>query len=489
MPAGTDRASHDDLAFLAIDNSTFPEQFAAVLLLDHVPRGGPERLVRLLAERIPNVPRLRQRLLRTPPGAGRPIWTDDPRFDLRRHVRHQNCPPPADEPALLELAVSAVTTPLPRDRPLWSALLVTGLADGTAALVIVLHHALADGIGGLTVLANLLREPAADALDIFPRPRPSAWLLVREAAVSRLRGLPHTGRTWRRLRSSLAAGGGLRPAPVTDCSLLRRTGPRRAVRVVRADLAAVRDAAHRGGGTVNDAVLAVVTGALRRVLAARGETVDEMAVAVPVAGRRSGPAEIGNQIAPLLVRAPVTGALAQRIPAIAATTRATKATASQPPPTALLGPVFRAAAALGGYRWFMRRQRRMHTLVSNVRGPDRLLTLAGATITGMVPVATGESGNVTVSFDVLSYAGTLVITAITDPDTFADLPALVDALRTEISLLGADPPAGRGGDHIWSGAAIPSRSRPWASTRAVRSQSTSRLARTSSSARSTGQCS
>jgi diacylglycerol O-acyltransferase len=86
--------------------------------------------------------------------------------------------------------------------------------------------------------------------------------------------------------------------------------------------------------------------------------------------------------------------------------------------------LFRAAAALGAYRWYLRHQRRIHTLVSHVRGPDRPLTLAGAAVTGIIPVAVGEAGKLTVSFTVVSYAGTVAITVVADPDRVADLAAL-----------------------------------------------------------------
>ena len=91
--------------------------------------------------------------------AGRP-WADDPAFDLRHHVRQLPCPPPGDQRALLAVAAAVTGEPLPRSRPLWSATFVTGLADGSTGLVIVMNHVLADGIGGLAVLARLVDEIA-----------------------------------------------------------------------------------------------------------------------------------------------------------------------------------------------------------------------------------------------------------------------------------------------------------------------------------------
>jgi len=159
-----------------------------------------------------------------------------------------------------------------------------------------------------------------------------------------------------------------------------------------------------------------------------------------VAGRRSASAaQLGNQVAPMLVTVPVTGAPEQRLRQVAAAVRAGKAMATGPPPIAVLGPLFRVAAALGAYRWYLNHQHRLHTLVSSVRGPDRPVTFGGATVTAVIPVAVAGAGNLTATFDVLSYAGTVTITAIADPDHFPDLPALTDGLRAELALLtGAD---------------------------------------------------
>jgi hypothetical protein len=315
---------------------------------------------------------------------------------------------------------------------------VTGLADDAVALVLVLHHVLADGVGGLAVLANLADHPAdhpGEGRSLPARP-PSARRLAADAMAARLRALSHAPAAWRDLRPSMAAGGGLTPVRAAACSLIQPTGPRRRLGVVQADLAAVRATAHRDGGTVNDAVLTAVAGALRRLLAGRGESVETFAVAVPVAGRRAAStSQLGNQVAPLLVAVPGSGDVAHRVARVGAAVRAGRASASGPPPIAVLGPVFRAAAALGGYRWYMRHQHRIHTLVSHVRGPDQPIAIAGATVETIIPVAVGEAGNTTVCFTVLSYAGTLTVTAVADPDHIPDLPALTDALRAEFASL------------------------------------------------------
>lgn len=134
---------------------------AAILLLDTGSGLNPAAVRAAIADRIRMVPRLRQRFLPAPFGCGRPYWVDDPDFDICNHFRHVSCPVPGYEAALLDIAADTVSHRLPACRPLWSATLVTGLADGGAALIVVLHHVIADGMGGLAVLAPSACGPHA----------------------------------------------------------------------------------------------------------------------------------------------------------------------------------------------------------------------------------------------------------------------------------------------------------------------------------------
>lgn len=435
-----DRVSPTDLAFLAMDTGEIPEQFGVILLLDQVAGFDFARARQLITERIQAVPRLRQVLIRVPVGCGGPIWVDDDGFDIRTHVRAVACPAPGDERALLDTAHSVIATPLPRTAPLWFAVFVTDLADGRVALVLVLHHVLADGVGGLAVLTHLVDRGAsavtASIVDVsFPRPRPTANALAIEGFQRRLRALRRIRVNWRLLRASLATGGGLRPPRATPCSLIQQTGTRRRLAVTRADAARLRAAARQYGATTNDAVLVAVAGALRRVLLARGDLVDTFAIAVPVSGRRNGRAALGNIVSPMLVAVPATGSVGQRLKQVASQVRAHKESATGPPPIALLGWLFRPLATHGVYRWYMAHQHRLHTLVSHVRGPDEPITFGGSPISSAIPVALAAGGNITVYFDVLSYAGTLTVTAIVDPDRFPDLGTLTNGLRAELDLI------------------------------------------------------
>ena len=248
--------------------------------------------------------------------------------------------------------------------------------------------------------------------------------------------MPHTVRS---LRRWLRAAGGSRPDPAAACTLIGTVGSRRRYEVLRAETASLQALAHRHGATVNDAVLLAVTAALNDLLATRHEAVDPVAIGVPVSTRRSATVEqLGNQVAPILIAAPVTGDLPERLERIAAAVRTGRAAATQPPPAAI-ATVMWWASRLGLLHRYMSRQRRMHTMVSSLHGPDRQITLGGSAVVSIVPLVSAETGNVRVSFDVLSYAGTVTITAVADPDTVPDLPDLTTALRTELAALAKTP--------------------------------------------------
>ena len=435
--ASIERTSPTDLMQLASDLPGSPMQVAAILVL------GAGQAVHLAAvrdaidHRIQAVPRLRQCLIRAPFGGGRPVWADDPDFDIRDHVNAVDCPAPGDENAVLDVVAATLTRRLPRNRPLWSATLITSLSGGRAALVVTLHHVLADGIGGLAVLARLVDGASTRPDTAFPRPLPSRRALLLDAAGTRLRAVNHLPAKARQLRSAIAelATGGV--AGPSRSSLNRPIGAHRSLAVARTDLASVQRVVHAHGATVNDVVLTAVTGALRTVLRHRGENADRFVISVPVAARRSaGAGHLGNEVGVMTVPVTATGDPHQRLVVIARSTRVRRP-ATPSASAALLGPVFRTLAWLGVYRWFVNRQHLVSTMVTNLHGPDVRLSFLAAPITEIIPV-TPITGNVTVAFAVLSYAGTLVITVTADPRRCPDLPVLLAGLQSELDLLATE---------------------------------------------------
>ncbi|MCF6734335.1 wax ester/triacylglycerol synthase domain-containing protein [Blastococcus sp. KM273129] len=441
-----DRASPADRAMAAMGRRGRPGQLGVLLLLGTGPADDLHAVERLLVSRLASVPRLRRRLLAAPPLAGPPVWVDDPAFAPDRHVRHLPWPGPGEEDALLGLAADVVGRRLPRDRPLWSATILTGYRR--AAVLLVVDHAVLDGIGGMAVLDRLL-----DGHDAPPvgspagTSRPAYARLVADAWRARIAGVRRLRRALPELRRALSAGGGAHPGAAAPCSLLAPTGGRVALAVARAALAPLRATAHRSGASVNDALLAAVAAALGDLLRHRGEHLDVLRVAVMVSGRRTARADRpGNAAAPLVVAVPVGGGAEEGLRTVAGVVAARREQAAGPSLPALLGPVFRVLAAGGCYRWYLRRQRRMHTLVSDVAGPPVPRSLGGVPVTAVVPVAVGESGNLTVSFTALSYAGTLTVTAVADAGAVTDLPVLREALQRRLDeLAGVSPGTARRG--------------------------------------------
>ena len=446
QPPPISRVTADDLMSLVSERGSAPLQVGAVLFLDA--RGGldPALAFDLLARRITTVPRLRQRLVNTPFGCGRPVWVDDPSFAIANHVTQLPCLVPGDEPAVLGVAAELIGRKLPRDRPLWAATLVTGIGSGEAALIMVFHHVLADGLGGLAVLASVVDgageprvtsytvEPAGITPEVaipgFPRPWPSRKQLAGDAALSRMRSIRRLPAAVRRLGGAAAE---LFPAVrvrAVPTSLNRPTGRRRTFAIVRADANRVRRVAHAQGATVNDVVLTAVASSLHRLLARRGEQAGEIVVSVPFSTRRrASGANLGNHSGVIPLAVPCVGDSIARLMGVAALTRAAKQ--KQPgASTAVLGPLFRLLARIGLYQKFISGQRMIHTFVSTMRGPESGQALFGCPIAGIVPLSV-PTGNVTVSFVVLSYAGELVVTIAADPDTCPDMEVLQEMMAEE----------------------------------------------------------
>jgi WS/DGAT/MGAT family acyltransferase len=431
-----------DLTVLASDRGSVPMNIAAVLEFE--PAQGPiERDVRmLLAERLPAVPRLRQRLQPTPPGGGRPVWIDDAEFDLGHHLTVRNSLHPAASPGpgkdrhVLAVAADMVCARLDHSRPLWRATLVTDATGHGIALIVVLHHVLADGLGGLAVLAALAAPGPAPPEEGFPRRPPRYGELAGDAARARWHGLRTTAARFRRAAAGVGelGIGPTRPRLAEKISLNRATSDRRHLDRVAVPLADVIDLAHRTGGTVNDVVLAAVTGALMRELAARAERPARLVVSVPISGRRSTTThQLGNDTGVRPIAVPTVPDPHARLATIIRSTRSRGAgqRASSAVP---LGVLFRALGALGLFGFFVDHQRLVHTFETNLRGPAEPVTFAGSTVRAIVPAAVNP-GNVAVSFDVLSYAGVLGVTIVTDPAVVDEPARLADALAHEFDLL------------------------------------------------------
>lgn len=422
MSRDLQRTSANDLMSLATDSAAAPTQVAAILVLDRPLE--PAALRGALADRITAVPRLRQRLQRAPLGCGRPVWVDDAGFAIDRHIVERRCPGPGDRAALLKVAAAVATRPLLRHRPLWSITLVTEPGGNCSALILVIHHVLADGVGGLAALALLVDgTPTAPEIP-FPAAPPTRWELFADVTASRWDFLRGWRGHLRLVGLAVAELRGSRVGHPTRCTLNQPTGPHRQLAVAHADLAALSLIGHGHDATINDVLLTAVAGTLEKVLQHRGESADSLVLAVAVSGRRDSAATpLGNQVGTMLVGVSTHGGSENRLAAVARTTRLRRRSEGRGASTILLAPAFRMLARLGILRWFVNRQRLVTTFVTNLHGPVAPVTFLGAVVTDIVPV-TSMTGNVTVSFAALSYAGTLTVTVIADPDHCPDLPLI-----------------------------------------------------------------
>jgi hypothetical protein len=204
--------------------------------------------------------------------------------------------------------------------------------------------------------------------------------------------------------------------------------------VVTVELAPLQRAARDNGATVNDVLLVTVARALGTVLRSRGERVPDLVISVPVSARTTATTErLGNQVGVMPVRVPATRAAPVALARVARTTAARR-TEQRGTSAALIAPAFRALAALGLFRPMIDRQRLVNSFLTNMRGPERPATIAGAPVRLVAPV-TIATGNVSVAFAALSYAGALSVTVMVDPDLVPELDLLVEALDGELRLL------------------------------------------------------
>jgi WS/DGAT/MGAT family acyltransferase len=419
------------------DRGEVPMNTGAILVFDEYRGPTPTEMWALLDTRLVTVPRLRQRVHRPPPGGGLPIWVDDADFAVENHVSKRELSTSAGLPELLDIAAGLVCERLPLERSPWRACLVTDPLTGQVrAVILVVHHVMADGLGGLAVLSALADPGLPSPSAAFPRPRPPYLSLALDAVRQRARGFAGLPR---RLRSALAGinelgvrHGHAHLAGAT--SLTRRTSGRRRLSTVEVALPEVVAAAHSAGGTVNDVVLAAITGAAMRLLERRGESAESLVVSVPVSGRAAAdPDHLGNRTGVRPVRIPLIADDQARLVAVVGITRAAggaaRASSSGP-----LGAVFRLLARLGLFAWFVDHQRLVDTFETNLRGPEERLNIGGHPVLAVIPMAVNP-GNVGVSFDVLSYAGTLGITVVADPDVVPDLDLLTRFLSETLGRL------------------------------------------------------
>src|SRR6478735_6625104 len=321
-----DRLTAVDASFLTNESSNSHMHVGGILIFE----GPPPRYVDLVEHvrsRLPLVPRFRQKLVVPPLEAGRPLWADDVNFNLTYHIRHTALPEPGGEQQLKRLAARVFSQQLDRSKPLWELWLVQGLEQDRFALLTKTHHAMVDGISGVdigTVLFDLepVPAPATSEDGWVPAPQPSTAQLVARGAVDvaaapvklaerAVEVVRHPEAAAKRIGEALEGLGevvGAFADPAPDVPLNQAIGPHRRFTWARSELATFKRIKDTLGGTVNDVVLAVVTGALRKWLHSRGIRTEglEMRALVPVSIRTPDErGELGNKLAAMRGPLPV----------------------------------------------------------------------------------------------------------------------------------------------------------------------------------------
>lgn len=466
-----DRMSPTDAGFYYAESENTPLHVGSVAVFDGpAPTYGD--LVRLLVGKLPQVPRYRQRVRPVPMNLGRPMWVDDPHFQILYHVRHTALPRPGSDEQLRNLAGRVLGQRLDMAKPLWEVWLVEGLEDDRWAIISKVHHCMVDGVAG-TDLMQLIFDVDPNAT----HPEPQQWTPQRDPSdaglvagaitdtvahpLRRMTTLPGGGDLARAARGLFGSGRTLATAlpqlARQAATPLARTltgpiGPHRRWAWTDADLDEFKLVRKAMGGTLNDVVLTAITRGFRDLLTGRGALSDGVVVRsmVPVSVRTEGErGTLNNQVYAVFVDLPVGEPdPAQRLERIrtqmdehkstmqAVDARSIIAMGDFVAPTLLSLGV--RAAMQAGQLW-------CQAVTTNVPGPRVPLYVLGRRMVSAhayVPIA----GGTRVSIGIFSYLSSMTFGINADFDAFPDVDALASGIRAGldelVALSGSRPSAG-----------------------------------------------
>ncbi|MFN8203469.1 MAG: wax ester/triacylglycerol synthase family O-acyltransferase [Solirubrobacteraceae bacterium] len=439
-----------DAAWLRMDRPTNPMLINAVLWFEQPldPAAVRERLQERLVDRFPQFSQLPST---TPPKG--PRWEPDPHFDLGLHLHHVALPAPRDEAGLRALVSDLIAMPLDRDRPLWSVHLIDGYRGGSVLLV-RMHHAIADGILLARVMLTLVDGPP-DALSVapprrspIPRPLRDLVSLGRRAAETAAHETLETLAHPRHLEALARTG-------VQDAGILAKflAGPADEESALRGDLGVgqrvgwsaplplrdVRDLGRAFGATINDVLLAAVTGVLGDHMRAAGDAPDEVHAMVPFnlrAMEDTIPRELGNRFGLLLLGLPVgLESPVERLTEIRRRTTAIKESHEGAIAYGILAAMGATPSAVEA-RLIDFFTAKATMVITNVPGPRDALTLAGSTLGGVL-VWAPSSGTLGMSVSIFSYRGQVTVGFLVNRRLGVDPQALADALPAALTQLRA----------------------------------------------------
>jgi diacylglycerol O-acyltransferase len=450
----SERLRPDDMAFLVTESASAPMHNATLEVFEPPTDGFDyDRLVGLIADRIAFVPRYRQRIRTVPGRLASPVWVDDDDFDLTYHVRRSALPRPGSMDQLRELTARIMSRQLDRHRPLWEVYLIEGLEQGRFAILSKSHQVLVDGVSTVDLGQVILdvdpkpRETVHD--DWRPQPVPSPPSLVAEAISDAIKHPSHAVATLRDnaevvLRSAGSAGAGVldvvgslssrRSAPESPMSAV--LSEQRRVATVKTELEDYRRVRREHGGTVNDVILATVTGALRGWLMTRAESVHgsrtfRAMVPMSVIDSDLEPTSLGSQVAGHLLNLPVgETSPVVRLHQVSYALKAHKETGRAVAADRLAGVAGFAPTtfhALGARVAAAQTRRGFHLVVTNVPGPQFPLYAAGAAMLESYPIPPLLPGHA-LAIGVTSYDGHVYFGLNGDRDAMPDLDVLAQCL-------------------------------------------------------------
>ncbi|HVE98935.1 MAG TPA: wax ester/triacylglycerol synthase family O-acyltransferase [Mycobacteriales bacterium] len=455
-----DRLSPLDVSFFYLETPTTHMHVGGVAILQPGEGGFDfDAFAALVEKRLPLVPRYRQKVKWVPAHVGNPVWVDDSEFDLSYHVRRSALPKPGTEDQLKEFVARIQSRPLDRDRPLWEMYVLEGLAHGRVAIITKTHHAMVDGVSAVDISTLIL--------DMTPTPRdtpPDSWVPAREPSSVELLGgavvdwlrkpsqIVDTARTGVldiRRAVTQAAGllGGVAATVRTTARSASSTplnvdiGAARRFGMARTDLDDYKRIRKLHGGTINDVVLATVSGALRSWLQTRGESVTGLTVRamVPVSVRtESEQGAGGNRVSSYFVELPVSEPSAvMRLHQVSYAMAAHKDSNQAVGADALVAlsgfapPTLHALGArlAGGFT-----RRMFNLVVTNVPGPQIPLYANGAQMLEVFPVVPLAKGQAVV-IGLTSYNGGVYYGLNADRDAMPDVDVLAQCIEQSLAEL------------------------------------------------------
>ena len=459
-----ERLSALDGSFLDLEDRNTHMHIGAVAIFDAAPvtnaHGGVDidRVRDLVEADIHRIPRYRQRLAWTPV-SNQPVWVDDARFNLAYHIRHTHLPKPGDDRQLKRLVGRIMSQQLDRGKPLWEMWVVEGLDGDRFAIITKVHHCMIDGVGSVELAGSLMRPAPRDEPQRnhppprwIPRPEPAPRELflgeLRRRSQEPLvafgalrRAVAHPRATAESASEALgglreALGAGLRPASPTPLNV--EIGPHRRFDWLDMDLATVKAIKGRFGGTVNDVVLAVLSGALGRFLRQRGFDVAQLDVRamLPVNVRDPGDRDMGNRVASLLVQLPIAERdPARRLESVTAETQARKHS-RQAAGMKLIEEIgdWTFPALFTEFARLTTRTRPFNLIGTNVPGPQFPVYVLGAPMRACYPLVPLFQ-NQALGVALFSYDGRLYWGFNADWDAIPDLHDLVEGVAREFAHL------------------------------------------------------